>query len=589
MVRVVQRWIIVGTVALLLGACSSTEPSTPLPQGPIVPTRAPVTPAPTATIVASNAIPQLVFGESITGEIRGSNVENRYVFEASSGDVIVIRMQATSGDLDSYLILEGPDGEEIARNDDEDSERGFDAGLIDIRLPETGLYTIIASRFNPVVGTTEGDYTLTLERGILSPEATPQPEANAESDEAQAEVLLPGSQVTGTLDHAVFFQHYALEIEAEQTITIVMRAGETSELDPLLIMRGPDGREIARDDPTTDGAHIAQIANLTLQEPGQYTLVASRFGGHIGRSNGSYTLSVQQGDADAQPLGILARPIGYGTSVSGEISESTSRHVYTFEGNAADVISLVSTAADAATLDTFMTLFDANGNEIARNDDNVFASDPDESFNAAIFFQPLPTDGFYSVLISRFGRGEGIYALELRLEARGDPKIGRLYLGTVEPSASFGQLADGARLTLFAVGDWVAGRNEEDTVVSALITFMLPELAPETQPSSVLLDLSSCLLSGSNVFESAGVVSLYVNNTFDTIDAIEDGIIRDTPLAAQMNDCEIVDVTDFVQDAYVAGQRVIQFRLALEAEALRGNGISDAVVFPYPRLEVTLD
>ncbi|MEM6426693.1 MAG: pre-peptidase C-terminal domain-containing protein [Cyanobacteria bacterium P01_H01_bin.119] len=79
--------------------------------------------------------------------------EDQYRFEGSSGQTVSISM--TSEDFDPLLVLLGPDGEEVAMNDD------FGGTLnsnIVFTLPTTGTYTVIARSFSGQ----GGDYAVSV-------------------------------------------------------------------------------------------------------------------------------------------------------------------------------------------------------------------------------------------------------------------------------------------------------------------------------------------------------------------------------------------------------------------------------------------
>ena len=79
-----------------------------------------------------------------------------YTFETTRGASIVLEMHST--DLDSYLLLNGPDGAQIAYNDDA-TEGDLDARIA-LTAPADGTYTVFANSRD--AGET-GAYTLTIE------------------------------------------------------------------------------------------------------------------------------------------------------------------------------------------------------------------------------------------------------------------------------------------------------------------------------------------------------------------------------------------------------------------------------------------
>jgi hypothetical protein len=114
---------------------------------------------------SSSAETELFVGDTVQGTIQGTSASAQYVFTASQGDVVSIRMTRQSGDLDPVLILLDPNGKEIARVDDAANPTNRDALLQGITLPANGTYTIIATRFQEDAGLTNGDFSLSLSRG----------------------------------------------------------------------------------------------------------------------------------------------------------------------------------------------------------------------------------------------------------------------------------------------------------------------------------------------------------------------------------------------------------------------------------------
>lgn len=580
------------------GGASETPPSGDL-SGPVVPTRAvaadiplpPTMPAANQPAESFSTPEALTIGDSVTGRIAGSVTEQRYQFAAEAGDIVTLRMRATSGDLDSLLILEGPDGQEIARNDDEDSRTSLDAGLVDVLLPASGLYTVVATRFNPVVGTTEGDFLLTIAPGIPV-ETTPETTASTGSftlpDTPEA-AITPGESLTATLDNIQTHRLYTLEVVDLHPLRVTMNA-TAGDLDPLLILLGPQGEVVARNDNAAAGDTNAAIGPLTLDAAGTYTIVATRFRGRIGTTTGSFSLTVETvatangSTSDISTVSVVT----LGNTIAGRLDDTTPRQMFTFSARAGSLINLITAAADPAALDTFMVLYDALGNEITRNDDNLFTGSDDLSLrSAAILNQPVPRTGHYLLVVTRFGRGAGDYALTLSLEARSPTRADALYLGVVDPDVSYGRLGDGARIAWVAAGDWLPG-TDIDVTVEGLMTIHLPPLPPGARPGSAILDMSTCLLSGTNVFATHGPLTIYLNDTFTNVSHIAERVIRNAPAVATLSDCEVVDISDSVAEAYAEGATIMQFRLAFNGDTLLPNAVTDAAIFPFPRLEIFL-
>ncbi|MGF1499824.1 MAG: hypothetical protein ACFB8W_23805 [Elainellaceae cyanobacterium] len=92
---------------------------------------------------------------------------DEYSFEGRVGEYITIRLE--SPDFDTFLILVGPDGEVVGRNDNLTAETR-NSGLA-VMLPENGTYLAIANSYD---NTGRGQYTLTVTAGDSPyPEPTP--------------------------------------------------------------------------------------------------------------------------------------------------------------------------------------------------------------------------------------------------------------------------------------------------------------------------------------------------------------------------------------------------------------------------------
>lgn len=84
-----------------------------------------------------------------------SSSGDRWTFRGSAGDWVEITM--SSNNMDSYLELYAPNGQRIASNDDGGSN--LNSRIYLSRLPQSGIYTIVARGFEGDTGT----YRLTLD------------------------------------------------------------------------------------------------------------------------------------------------------------------------------------------------------------------------------------------------------------------------------------------------------------------------------------------------------------------------------------------------------------------------------------------
>lgn len=200
-----------------------------------------------------------------------------------------------------------------------------------------------------------------------------------------------------------FFDLYSFEGQAGQQVTIEMTS---QEIDPYLILLGPQDQELAQDD---DGAgeKNARIV-LTLPTNGTYTLLANSY---EARESGSYSLNVSATDPGATPPAesrslILQEQGALAMGDSVLPSDNSLYDEYTFEGRAGQSVTITLESSD---FDTYVALFAPNGRLVGENDDR---SDSD---NNATLTVTLPVSGRYRVIVNAYdSTGQGRYTLTVR-------------------------------------------------------------------------------------------------------------------------------------------------------------------------------
>jgi hypothetical protein len=105
-------------------------------------------------------------GETVQGSITDEQYLIFYAFEGSTGDLVTVEVQQTSGDLDAVLYLYGyssaGDPIEITRNDDSPRGNTFDPMIVDQPLPRSGTYLVAVGRYPDAEDPTAGDFSLFL-------------------------------------------------------------------------------------------------------------------------------------------------------------------------------------------------------------------------------------------------------------------------------------------------------------------------------------------------------------------------------------------------------------------------------------------
>jgi tetratricopeptide (TPR) repeat protein len=124
---------------------------------------------------------QLEDGDEV---LQDGSLYDLHTFDGEAGQFIEIRLSSDA--FDTYLILLGPDGEQIAENDD--GGEGLNS-IIYIQLPQTGRYSMIANAYE-VMG--RGRYRLTVAE--ISAEDYQQGQENARVSAEADRLLYQGLQ-----------------------------------------------------------------------------------------------------------------------------------------------------------------------------------------------------------------------------------------------------------------------------------------------------------------------------------------------------------------------------------------------------------
>jgi hypothetical protein len=226
------------------------------------------------------------------------------------------------------------------------------------------------------------------------------------NNERAAEVIrIDGPGVRGSLDQRSnifadnsFFNVYEFEGQAGQQVTIEMRS---QEIDPYLILVGPDQQDLGQDD-DGGGGHNARLS-VTLPTTGTYWILANSYGAE---EEGNYELQLSSlGGRQADSGQFLLQESGRLDSSDNRLSDNSLYDEYWFQGRAGQhvVISLISSE-----FDTYLLLLDAEGERLGENDDIP------GSTNSALEIT-LPRTGAYRIITNAYdANGQGAYQLVVR-------------------------------------------------------------------------------------------------------------------------------------------------------------------------------
>lgn len=339
--------------------------------------------------VSSASGSALRYGDSVINTISNMTPQMFYSFRARRGDIVNIRMERVSGNLDSYLQVVDSNAFLIAENDEVQGTGSLDAMIMGLLIERDGTYVIKATRYGEAAGTSTGRFVLTLEEA----------DDSGLGNSAQAAFpIRPGDTITGDISTNNLNRYYSFEARANDLITIRMTR-TTGSLDAFLILANAGLQQLSADD-DSGGGQNAKIENYLIPADGIYYIIATRFDGETGTTAGGYRLELQsQGNAfDEVPEGV--QRLTYGTTTTGRIDDDTPEVTFAFWGFQGDTVSVALNRGDGD-LDPAVSLLDANRTLLASDDDSGGGQ------NARIARYVLPRSGLYFIRATRFSGEDG--------------------------------------------------------------------------------------------------------------------------------------------------------------------------------------
>jgi hypothetical protein len=280
---------------------------------------------PAATPIVPNGLPA-------SGSLSGSDCAlddgsyyDVYTFSGTAGQRVAVSMAPSrSTPFDTYLFLIGPDGDELARDDNGGggTNSRVPANTTEYaRLPQTGTYRIIANSLNPGVS---GNYFVTL-----SAAAEACPSAPVAREETKN-----GSLATGDCRlpfDGSFIDVYTFSGTAGQTFSIELNS---ADFNAYLLLLDPSGSELAGNDNGGAGGAGGQNTNaripalsadpnapasITLPTTGTYTIYANS---NSAGQTGAYTLTVNASLVCTMTLTASSRAV---TAAGGQFTDGFTR------------------------------------------------------------------------------------------------------------------------------------------------------------------------------------------------------------------------------------------------------------------------
>ncbi len=220
---------------------------------------------------------------TVSGELNSpAPDEDEWTFENPQGTIVEIRMVTAPGasSVDTYLVLNGPNGQQVAMNDDFE---GLHAGL-NVPLADSGQYTIVAKGYANTTGLYELRLTFASLGGSL-----------VESGGGAISDVGSDGQSTSYGEILTANQEDVWEITALTGDNLLIVLDGITYLDPTLTLLDPNGAQVAYND---DFVGRDSQVSYTVVNDGVYLAVARGYGGN---SVGDYYITIT-GNSDREAL-----------------------------------------------------------------------------------------------------------------------------------------------------------------------------------------------------------------------------------------------------------------------------------------------
>lgn len=366
--------------------------------------------APALTLAQDGGL--IVYGQVVTGQITSDVYEVRYTFQGTAGDTILISMSAldestTGPRLDSYLELLGINGESLYTDDD--SGGNLNSLLGPVTLQETGVYTVIATRFQRASGTSTGQFELVVNQAQLTPVALDTPVTATLNDEQPRAFFTyssSGSEVLALSGSSQGDSAYTINVRTTAggyLNSSYMPVGSPPLLDPLY-----------------------------LSEAGSYVIVVNREPTYDNQGN---LLPAQPVTVTFSLTAIQAQPIAFDTPVSAILSDENPSDHYMFSGATTDLLSLAGSVS-ADDQDIEVLIYSPQGISITGGS-TAYNAEPDQFTLDPV---QLPVNGSYLLVVRRLDvSGAGVagtvsrYTVTLSQSLTVSLQPGAAVTGTVGP------------------------------------------------------------------------------------------------------------------------------------------------------------
>jgi hypothetical protein len=333
-----------------------------------------------------NGPQQIIYGQTVTGDLTAEKPEVLYTFTAAQGDSIVITLDSTGGGFDPLVILTDVNQQSVLAVDN-DSGGNRNARLRYV-IQAAGDYII---KVTAVQGSGDAAGTFQLGLTLGSSNATPGLASNAAAL-PQISPLNAGEEASGTLDDTVKFRLYAIRARAGSPIIASLDIPNTPDkLQAGLYLYNGAFNEVSR-------AELGQPLNVSAPTDGVYFIMVARA---AATGSGSYTLRQTLPQAPTS-----ATAITIGQTVRGLINNDSAVKTYSLQGAEGKEISVQMRRLSGDLLTYVYVVAVDSGQTLAQGTDNN---------GVAELTTVLPASGSFAVVATRAGQQTGITTGEFTL------------------------------------------------------------------------------------------------------------------------------------------------------------------------------
>ncbi len=333
----------------------------------------------------------MAYGDTVSDEL-GSGAAHAWTFKGLAGEYATVALVPFEDDMDVAIQLVDPAGTTLV--DLDDARSGEPEDLLDYELPADGEYTVVVREYfgEP------GGYELELIGGE-APVGMITPPGAIEMGEISIGERF--EEPLGAEEEHVWF----LAAEGGELVSIVLEPGEG--LDLILTVYAPDGTALVDEQDSAFTDEAEEVDGLLLYEAGTYLIVVQEYYGEAG----DYSVAVDhfEQSAESEYEIVDLGEITYGDVMQGTLAEGQYIHVWSFQGTAGDVITIIVTP-QTAEADLQLALVDPYDEFILDLDEGA-SDDPEQ-----IVSYELVDSGTFSIVVAEYWEVYAEYGLALTVE-----------------------------------------------------------------------------------------------------------------------------------------------------------------------------